>query len=107
MVERLVEAIDVAEARLAVVLLQHIDHQRNALFNGVGGLGAARVGLNPAGCDNELGTTIYAAARQARWESHPDVLGPEICRSEDDCGSSLRCQVTDFKATPRGGIIGR
>ena len=66
MVERLVEAIDVAEARLAVVLLQHIDHERNALFNGVGGLGAARVGLNPAGCDNELGTTIYAAVRQLR-----------------------------------------
>jgi hypothetical protein len=63
---RLVEAIDVAEARLAVVLLQHIGHERNALFNGVGCLGAARVGLNPAGCDNEPGTTIYAAVRQLR-----------------------------------------
>jgi hypothetical protein len=43
-----------------VVLLQHINYERNALFHGKGGLGAAHIGLNPAGCDNELGTAIIA-----------------------------------------------
>lgn len=39
---RLVEAVDVAEAWLAVVLPQHINHERNALFHGLGGLEAAQ-----------------------------------------------------------------
>jgi hypothetical protein len=46
--QRLVEAVDVAEAWFTVVLLQHINHERNALFHRIGGLGATHVGLNPA-----------------------------------------------------------
>jgi hypothetical protein len=56
--QRRVEAVDEAEAWLAVVLLQHINQERNALFHGIGGLGATHIGLNPAGCDNEFGTAI-------------------------------------------------
>jgi hypothetical protein len=53
--QRLVEAVDVAKASFTVVLLQHINHERNALFHGIGGLGATHIGLNPAWWDNELG----------------------------------------------------
>src|ERR1700678_1433919 len=66
----LVEAIDVAEAWVAVVLLQHINHERNALFHGIGGLGAAHIGLNPAGCDNELGTAIIGTMSRIALHKH-------------------------------------
>jgi hypothetical protein len=55
--QRLVEAVDVAEAWLAVVLLQHINHERNALFHGIAGLlgtGEAGMGPTPAAIANAL-----------------------------------------------------
>src|ERR1700677_2049702 len=68
--QRLVEAVTVAEAWLAVVLLQHINHERNALFHGMGGLGAAHIGLNPARCDNELGTAIIGTMSRIALHKH-------------------------------------
>jgi hypothetical protein len=47
------------------------------------------------------------AGEKARDEKIvPDILRWEICRSEDDSRSSLRCAAPDFKAMPRGGTIG-
>lgn len=42
------------------------------------------------------------AAAKARREIHPDIVRREICRQMGDSESSLKCQVTDFKAVLRG-----
>src|ERR1700677_3238190 len=68
--QRLVEAVDVAEAWFTVVLLQHINHERNAFFHGMGGLGTAHIGLNPAGCDNELGAAIIGTMSRVAFHKH-------------------------------------
>src|SRR5271168_2905656 len=68
--QRLVEAVDVAEAWFTVVLLQHISHKRNALFDGIGGLGATHIGLNPARCNNELGAGIIGTMSRIALHKH-------------------------------------
>jgi hypothetical protein len=62
--------IDVAEAWLTVVLLQHINHERNAPIHGIARFGATDIGLNPALCDNEFGAEIIGTMSRMAFHKH-------------------------------------
>jgi len=45
--------VDVAEARLAALAIDHVDHERDALLDREGRACAAHVGTHPAGRDEQ------------------------------------------------------